>query len=114
MVNNNKMATQKIDLKLSALLEDLDNGLTWFKKEDVGYGNIQEKYEATEFHIKIIQKHPKLVNVQPNIKIFNIIDDVNGSDHDIDKTPIVVKSETTEEIIPAATLTTETETFFNL
>jgi hypothetical protein len=54
------------------------------------------------------------VNVQPNIKIFNIIDDVTGGDYEIDKTPIVVKSKTTEEIIPAATLTTETETFFNL
>lgn len=111
------MATQKIDLKLSALLEDLNNGLTWFKKEDVGYGSIQEKYDATDFHINIIMKHPKLKNVQPNIKIFNIIDDVNsnGSDFDIDKQqPIIIKAKPVEEVLPQANLQTETETFFNL
>lgn len=108
------MATQKIDLKLSALLEDLDNGLTWFKKEDVGYGSIQEKYDATDFHINIIMKHPKLKNVQPNIKIFNIIDDVSGSDFDIDKKqPIVIKAEPAN-ILPQANLKTETDTFFSL
>ena len=108
------MATQKIDLKLSALLEDLNNGLTWLKKEDVGYGSIQEKYDATDFHINIIMKHPKLKNVQPNIKIFNIIDDVSGNDFDIDKQqPIVIKAKPAD-ILPQANLKTETDTFFNL
>ena len=106
------MATQKIDLKLSVLLEDLDNGLTWFKKEDVGYGSIQEKYDATDFHIKLIQKHPKLKDVQPNIKIFNIIDDT--STPVVDQQPIVIKAESVEEILTEGNLQTETETFFNL
>ena len=101
------MATQKIDLKLSILLEDLGNGLTWYKKEDVGYGSIQEKYDATEFHIKIIQKHPLLKDVQPNIKIFNIIDDVSS----LDTTPIVIKAEAP---VVEATVADDTSTFFNL
>jgi hypothetical protein len=101
------MATQKIDLKLSILLEDLGNGLTWYKKEDVGYGSIQEKYDATEFHIKIIQKHPLLKDVQPNIKIFNIIDDVSS----LDTTPIVIKAETP---VVETTVADDTSTFFNL
>lgn len=66
---------QTIDLQLSSLLEDLGNGLTWHKKDDVGYGSIQEKYNATDFQIQIIRKHPKLQNVEPTIVVFNIIDD---------------------------------------
>lgn len=108
------MATQKIDLKLSALLEDLDNGLTWFKKEDVGYGSIQEKYDATDFHIKMIQKHPKLKDVQPNIKIFNIIDDVETTTPVVKQQPIIIKDKPVEEVLPQGNLQTETETFFNL
>ena len=71
------MNTKKVDLKLSILLEDLNNGYTWFKKEDVGYGSIQEKYNAADYQIEHIRKHPQLKNVEPNIVIFNIIDDVN-------------------------------------
>lgn len=69
------MATT-IDLKISNLLEDLNMGLTWLKKEDFGYGSIQEKYNMNDLHVKMIQKHPKLINVSPNIIVFNIIDDV--------------------------------------
>jgi hypothetical protein len=64
-----------VDLQLSSLLEDLGNGLTWLKKEDVGYGSIQEKYNTSDVQIKIIRKHPKLQNVEPTIVVFNIIDD---------------------------------------
>jgi len=71
------MNAKKVDLKLSILLEDLNNGHTWFKKEDVGYGSIQEKYNATDYQIEHIKKHPQLKDVEPNIVIFNIIDDVN-------------------------------------
>lgn len=104
------MATEKIDIKLSSLLEDLDNGLTWFKKEDVGYGSIQEKYSATDFHINLIMKHPKLKGVQPNIKIFNIIDDVS----DVQKLePIIIKAETSP-VLDEAVSQDDTQTFFNL
>lgn len=74
------MNAKKVDLKLSILLEDLNNGHTWFKKEDVGYGSIQEKYNATDYQIEHIKKHPQLKDVEPNIVIFNIIDDVNVKD----------------------------------
>jgi hypothetical protein len=72
------MNTKKIDIKLSELLNDLQNGHTWLQHEDVGYGSIQEKYAANELQIKMIQKHPKLSDVKPNITIFNIIDDLEN------------------------------------
>lgn len=74
------MATT-IDLKISNLLEDLNMGLTWLKKEDFGYGSIQEKYNMNDLHVKMIQKHPKLINVSPNIIVFNIIDDVDVEEY---------------------------------
>lgn len=65
-----------VDLKLSQIIEDLNEGLTWYKTEDVGYGSIQEKYQASTKQIDILRKHPKLVNLKPNIIIFNVIDDL--------------------------------------
>lgn len=70
------MKQNTVELTLSQLIEDLNSGLTWLKKEDVGYGSIQEKYQANEMNIKTIQKHPKLVGIEPSITIFKIIDDL--------------------------------------
>jgi hypothetical protein len=107
------MATEKVDIKLSSLLEDLNNGLTWFKKEDVGYGSIQEKYEATDFHINIIKKHPKLKGIEPNIKIFNIIDDVKNQQVK-DETIIIKKEEPVLEEIVSDLISETEDPFLNL
>lgn len=69
------MAVQKVDLYVSKLIEDLNNGLTWFKKDDLGYGSIETKYGANEKQIAAIRKHPILKNAETNIIIFNVIDD---------------------------------------
>lgn len=69
------MAIKKVELSVSQLIEDLNNGLTWYKKEDVGCGSIQEKYDAKDQQIDIIRKHPKLQNVEPNFTVFTIVDD---------------------------------------
>lgn len=73
------MKTNTVELGLKAILDDLNNGLTWLKKEDVGYGSIQAKYNANEIAISTIRKHPKLVGVEPTITVFNIIDDLDES-----------------------------------
>ena len=69
------MAVNKVDLYVSQILEDLDNGLTWLKSDDIGYGSIQEKYNAKEQQIVMIRKHPALKDAETNITVFNIIDD---------------------------------------
>lgn len=69
------MAVNKVDLYVSQILEDLDNGLTWLKRDDIGYGSIQEKYNAKDQQIAMIRKHPALKDAETNITVFNIIDD---------------------------------------
>lgn len=69
------MAVNKVDLHVSQILEDLNNGLTWLKRDDLGYGSIQEKYNAKDQQITMIRKHPKLKDAETTVTIFNIIDD---------------------------------------
>jgi len=72
------MAINKVDLTVSQLINDLNTGLTWFKKDDLGYGSIESKYGATAPQIMAIRKHPALKDAETNITIFNIIDDTKN------------------------------------
>jgi hypothetical protein len=75
------MAINKKTISLSEILNDLNNGLTWLESENVGFGSIQSKYGANEQQIAQFRKHPKLANAEPNITIFQIVDDL------VDNTP---------------------------
>lgn len=72
------MAINKVDLTVSQLINDLNSGLTWFKKDDLGYGSIEVKYSANPAQIMAIKKHPSLKDAETNITIFNIIDDTKN------------------------------------
>lgn len=67
---------KKVELHISTLIEALENGLSWLKSEDQGFGSIQETYEATDAEINMIKKHPKLKDVEPNFMRFILIDDL--------------------------------------
>ena len=69
------MAINKVDLTVSQLVNDLNEGYTWLKKDDLGYGSIETKYNANPIQIAAIRKHPALKDAETNITIFNIIDD---------------------------------------
>jgi hypothetical protein len=69
------MAVNKVDLTVSQLINDLNSGLTWLKKDDLGYGSIEIKYGANPNQIAAIRKHPALKDAETSITIFNIIDD---------------------------------------
>jgi hypothetical protein len=69
------MAVNKVEIYVSQVLEDLNNGLTWLKKDDLGYGSIQEKYDARDQQIAIIRKHPALKNAETTVTVFTVIDD---------------------------------------
>jgi len=68
------MAIQKenVSVDVQDIIELLHSGYTWFKKDDLGYGSIQEKFNALDIHIKTIQKHPELANVDTIAKVFVI------------------------------------------
>jgi hypothetical protein len=72
------MAVNKVDLTVSQLINDLNSGLTWFKKDDLGYGSIEIKYGANPNQIAAIRKHPALKDAETSITIFNIIDDTKN------------------------------------
>ena len=76
------MAVNKVDLTVSQLINDLNSGLTWLKKDDLGYGSIEIKYGANPNQIAAIRKHPALKDAETNITIFNIIDDTKNAASD--------------------------------
>lgn len=77
---NTTMQIKTVNLQLSQLFEDLASGMTWFKRDDLGYGSIQEKYKANDMQINIIKKDPRLKDAVTCTTIFKIIDDTNGTE----------------------------------
>jgi hypothetical protein len=80
------MAVNKVDIYVSTVIEDLNNGLTWLKKDDLGYGSIEEKYNANPVQIATIRKHPLLKDAETNIVIFNVVDDLSTSNKEKETT----------------------------
>jgi len=71
---------EKVKLTITQLIENLNSGLSWLKKDDNGAGSIQQKYEATDIQILTIQKHPALKDVQVTKYIFEIVDDTKATE----------------------------------
>ena len=101
---------EKKQLTVNQLIEDLANGLTWLKKDDIGSGSIQEKYGANEFQVKTIQKHPKLIGLEPSLTVFEIIDDTINEETSSNTTNNAVKSAVQTEKAPVVTKQVQNET----
>jgi len=69
------MAIKEVQVLVSEVKNLLSQGYTWYKKDDLGYGSIQEKYNAKDIQIATIRKHPALEKLETDIVIFQIIDD---------------------------------------
>lgn len=82
------MAINKVDLTVTQLINDLNEGFTWLKKDDLGYGSIENKYGANPQQIAAIRKHPALKDAETSITIFNIIDDTKNDNTNSTKEPI--------------------------
>lgn len=61
---------------LLAVREDLKNGLTRWKKDDLGFGNIEEKYSLTFSEMKILIQHPKMRGIKTKVPSIILIDDI--------------------------------------
>ena len=81
------MAINKVDLTVSQLLNDLNEGYTWLKKDDLSYGSIEAKYGANPQQIAAIRKHPALKDAETTFTIFNIIDDTKNNDNSTSSEP---------------------------
>ena len=81
------MAINKVDLTVSQLINDLNSGLTWFKKDDLSYGSIEAKYGANPAQIMAIRKHPALKDAETTFTIFNIIDDTKNDNSTRESSP---------------------------
>jgi len=86
------MAIEKVQITVSTIKELLDSGLTWLKKDDLGYGSIQEKFQAGDTHIAAIRKHPLLKDLDTTAKIFVIIDDTKNNQKNETTTSITTSS----------------------
>jgi uncharacterized protein YbcI len=103
------MAVNKVDLTVSQLINDLNSGLTWFKKDDLGYGSIEIKYGATAPQIMAIRKHPALKDAETSITIFNIIDDTKNDNTNSTKEHSTTRTNNPVEQ-PVVSLVSETST----
>ena len=92
----NNMAVNKVDLTVSQLINDLNEGFTWLKKDDLGYGSIETKYNANPNQIAAIRKHPALKDAETSITIFNIIDDTKNEN--ISKTQGSISARSSENV----------------
>lgn len=92
------MAINKVDLTVSQLVNDLNEGYTWLKKDDLSYGSIEEKYGANPQQISAIRKHPALKNAETTFTIFNIIDDTKKESHSDQVIDVMNKTKQVETI----------------
>lgn len=90
-------------LSIKGILEDLNNGLTRYTKDDFGKGSIQAKYDLTFLEVRELFQHEKLANRVTkkwgNGISFIIIDDVDTAE----ESAIEVSQEEDESIVEAET-----------
>lgn len=78
-INKNEIEVTEVNLTEKTILDFLNSGVTWYKKDDLGYGSIEEKYNANPLQIEMIRKHPSFKGVKTKVTIFNIIDDTKNA-----------------------------------
>src|SRR5687768_6778990 len=68
------VAPQIKEVILSTIVEDLKNGLTKWKKDDIGFGSIEKKSYLFANVAHRIDRHPKLIGLATSNANCNIID----------------------------------------
>lgn len=96
----NKIVTVEVALTISGLIKDLSEGLTWQKKDDAGYGSIQEKYAIPDEKLTQIMDIPQLREIPTTIRVFKIIDDTKKTE---DKPKTVNNGSSVNASTPAST-----------
>lgn len=103
------MAVNKVEIYVSQILEDLNNGLTWLKRDDLGYGSIQDKYNAKDQQIAMIRKHPVLKDAETTVTVFTVIDDTK-EDYNAGTSTVSATERTDEKSLDSLLVTEEVNT----
>lgn len=69
-------------VNLSQIKEDLNNGMTKWKKDDIGFGSLEKKYNLTQSEMIKLLAHPKVEKMETKIPTFIIEDDLQEQDKD--------------------------------
>lgn len=99
-------APQIKQLSLSAIAEDLNNGLTKWKKDDIGFGSIEKKYNLLTNEAIELFGHPKVKKMETRIPTFIIVDDLpeEESNNEIETPQAVLAVEPIEKsVVPVQT-----------
>jgi hypothetical protein len=69
------MQQDKIQIKITQIIRDIESGLTRYEKDSIGFGSVQRKFGMTDLEVELIFRHPLLRNVNvPSIR-FVLVDD---------------------------------------
>lgn len=75
VIKTSIMTTNQKDIRVSEIINHLENGVTWLEKENLGFGSIQKIYGINELQVGAVRNHPKLKGLEPQVTIINVIDD---------------------------------------
>lgn len=84
-------------VNLSQLIEDLNSGLTRWKKDDIGFGSLEKKYNLSTSEMAQILTHPRLKNVESKIPTFIIVDDLKQEEAAVTATIQVAETQIVEK-----------------
>lgn len=94
------MANDLKEIKVSEVLNHLKSGVTRWKKEDLGFGSLEEIYSLSFTEVKELIDHPKVKGVKTKVPTLRIIDDTTTEE---------TADETTEEAVEPEVIQTRIE-----
>lgn len=62
------------------VVEDLKSGLTRRKREDLGFGSIEEKYNLNPAQLKVVLQDSRIKNIKTSIPSVIVVDDINDTE----------------------------------
>jgi len=84
-----KIKKVEVEIRESEIVELLSQGYTWLKKDDLGYGSIQEKYAASEKQVLALQSDPCFNDVSTTVRTLVFIKDLKKSEPAKQAAPVI-------------------------
>jgi hypothetical protein len=91
---SDKMTKQ---VTLTQVVEDLRSGLSRWKKDDIGFGSLEKKYNLTLQEAIQLFAHPKIKDVESRIPTFVIVDDLPDTEPEVEA-PVTLETKLEVEL----------------